>query len=316
MINFFFSNPDITVGAKLLELLFLLMGFVCFFTGVKNLTDKENKANIGTGVFWIALSIVLAFGRWIPNMINGILVLLMTLPAILRQVKPGKSKPVDPTYSEAWSKKLGMTIFIPALSIGTFALLFALFTKLGALVGVGFGVIVAIVVLLLMNRDNKLPTFFNDARRMLDIVGPLSMLPMLLASLGAIFTKAGVGDVIAKYVGMIIPEGNINIGIIVFAIAMPLFTMVMGNAFAAITVITVGIGAPFVLSLGANPTIIGMLALTCGYCGTLMTPMAANFNIVPVALLDMKDRFGVIKRQWIPALFILAFQIVYMLLFK
>ncbi len=316
MLTFFFSDPKITIAAKLLELLFILMGFVCFFTGIKNLTDKENKANIGTGVFWIALSIVLAFGRWIPNLINGILVLLMTLPAILRQVKPGKSKPVDPAYSEAWSKKLGMSIFIPALSIGTFALLFALFTKLGALVGVGFGVIVAIVVLMLMNRENKLPTFFNDARRMLDIVGPLSMLPMLLASLGAIFTKAGVGDVIAKYVGMIIPEGNINIGIIVFAIAMPLFTMVMGNAFAAITVITVGIGAPFVLSLGANPTIIGMLALTCGYCGTLMTPMAANFNIVPVALLDMKDRFGVIKRQWIPALFILAFQIVYMLLFK
>jgi uncharacterized membrane protein len=316
MITFFFSDPKITIAAKLLELLFFLMGFVCFFTGIKNLTDKENKANIGTGVFWVALSIVLAFGRWIPNLINGILVLVMTLPAILRQVKPGKSIPVDPAYSEAWSKKFNMAIFIPALSIGIFALLFAIFTKLGALVGIGFGVIVAIVTLMVMNHDNKVPTFFNDARRMLDIVGPLSMLPMLLASLGAIFTKAGVGDVIAKYVGMVIPQGNVNIGIVVFAIAMALFTMVMGNAFAAITVITVGIGAPFVLALGANPVVIGMLALTCGYCGTLCTPMAANFNIVPVALLDMKDRFGVIKRQYIPAMFILAFQIVYMLLFK
>ena len=317
MITFFFSDPKIALGAKLLELLFILMGFVCFFTGIKNLTDKENKANIGTGVFWIALSIVLAFGRWIPNLINGILVLIMTLPAILRQVKPGQSKPVDPAYSDAWSKKFNMAIFIPALSIGIFALIFAIFLpKLGALVGIGFGVIVAIVTLMLMNHDNKVPTFFNDTRRMLDIVGPLSMLPMLLASLGAIFTKAGVGDVIAKYVGMIIPQGNVNIGIVVFAIAMALFTMIMGNAFAAITVITVGIGAPFVLALGANPVVIGMLALTCGYCGTLCTPMAANFNIVPVALLDMKDRFGVIKRQYIPAMFILAFQIVFMLLFK
>ncbi|MEA4812273.1 MAG: DUF979 domain-containing protein [Anaerolineaceae bacterium] len=316
MINFFFTDPKITLAAKLLEILFFLMGFICFYTGLKNLTDKENKANIGTGIFWIALAIVLAFGRWIPNWINGILVLVMTLPAILRQVKPGKSKPVDPAYSEAWSKKLNMAIFIPSLSIGIFALIFAIFTKLGALVGVGVGVIVAIIILMVMNRDNKLPTFFNDARRMLDTVGPLSMLPMLLASLGAIFTKAGVGDVIAQYVGMIIPKGNINLGIIVFAIAMPLFTIIMGNAFAAITVITVGIGAPFVLALGANPTVIGMLALTCGYCGTLCTPMAANFNIVPVALLDMKDRFGVIKRQWIPAIFILVFQIVYMLLFK
>ena len=41
----------------------------------------------------------------------------------------------------------------------------------------------------------------------------------------------------------------------------------MGNAFAAITVMTVGIGAPFVLAYGADPAAIGILALTCGYCG-------------------------------------------------
>jgi len=137
-----------------------------------------------------------------------------------------------------------------------------------------------------------------------------------LASLGAIFTKAGVGEVIAEYVGKIIPEGNVTVGLIVFAIAMPLFTIIMGNAFAAITVITVGIGYPFVLQHISNPVAIGMLALTCGYCGTLCTPMAANFNIVPVALLEMKDRFGVIKKQWLPAIIILIFQIVYMFIIK
>ena len=81
------------------------------------------------------------------------------------------------------------------------------------------------------------------------------------------------------------------------------------NAFAAITVMTVGIGAPFVLSLGADPAIVGSLALTCGYCGTLITPMAANFNIVPVAILEMRDEYGVIKRQIVPALIMLVFQI-------
>ena len=95
-----------------------------------------------------------------------------------------------------------------------------------------------------------------------------------------------------------------------------LFTMIMGNAFAAITVMTVGVGAPFVLAYGANPVIIGMVALTCGYCGTLCTPMAANFNVVPVAMLDMKDRFGVIKNQVVVALILLVFQIGYMIVFK
>jgi uncharacterized membrane protein len=114
----------------------------------------------------------------------------------------------------------------------------------------------------------------------------------------------------------VIPKGNVNLGIIVFAIGMMLFTMIMGNAFAAITVMTVGIGAPFVLAYGADPVLIGMVALTCGYCGTLCTPMAANFNIVPVAMLEMKDRFGVIKNQAVLAVIFLVFQICYMILFK
>ena len=34
-----------------------------------------------------------------------------------------------------------------------------------------------------------------------------------------------------------------------------------------------------------------------GYCGTLMTPMAANFNIVPAALLELDDPYAVIRAQ-------------------
>lgn len=48
---------------------------------------------------------------------------------------------------------------------------------------------------------------------------------------------------------------------------------------------------------GANPAIAGALAMTAGYCGTLLTPMAGNFNALPVALLEMKSEYGVIKRQ-------------------
>ncbi|MBB5504555.1 putative membrane protein [Paraburkholderia sp. JPY681] len=36
--------------------------------------------------------------------------------------------------------------------------------------------------------------------------------------------------------------------------------------------------------------------------GTLITPMAANFDIVPAALLELKERNGVIKTQWPTAL--------------
>jgi len=37
--------------------------------------------------------------------------------------------------------------------------------------------------------------------------------------------------------------------------------------------------------------------MLAGFCGTLMTPMAANFNLVPAALLDLRDRHAVIRAQ-------------------
>ena len=312
----FFLNADITLGEKLLEVIYIVIGLITLYTGIKNITDKDNPSRIGTGIFWCALGVVLSFGRFIPPVFNGILIIIMTIPAILRKVKIGKQSAPSEEQTKKLYEKNGMKIFLPALSIGIFAIIFAMFTTLGALVGVGVGIAVSIIILMLFSRDNTPRVFLNDSERLLSTVGPLSMLPMLLASLGAIFTAAGVGDVIAKMVGTVIPKGNVNVGIIVFAIGMMLFTIIMGNGYAAITVMTVGIGAPFVLAYGADPVVIGMVALTCGYCGTLCTPMAANFNVVPVAMLDMKDRFGVIKNQVVLALIFIVFQIGYMIMFK
>jgi len=309
-------NAEIALGSKLLEVIYIVIGLITLYTGIKNAKDKDNPSRLGTATFWCSLGIVLAFGRWIPTIGNGVLIITMTIPSILQKVKIGKQ--YNPTQDETKTayNKIGMKIFAPALSIGVFAIIFAIFTKLGALVGVGAGILVSIILLIIFSPDNKPKVFLRDSERLLSTVGPLCMLPMLLASLGAIFTAAGVGDVIASLVGNIIPDGNVNVGIIVYALGMMVFTMIMGNAFAAITVMTVGIGAPFVLAYGADPVVIGMIALTSGYCGTLCTPMAANFNIVPVAMLDMKDRMGVIKNQVVPALILITFQIVYMIMLK
>ncbi len=313
----FFTSTEFTTGQKLLEVIFIVMGLITIYTGIKNASDKENPSRLGTAIFWCTLGVVLAFGRWIPPMVDGVLIFVMTVPAIMHKVKIGSTNEPSEGAVQAIFEKVGMKIFLPALSIGMFAIIFAIaLPQLGALVGVGFGILISILLLMVFNKENKPVVFLQDSERLLSQVGPLSMLPMLLASLGAIFTASGVGEVIAGLIGKVIPAGNVNLGIIVFAIAMALFTIIMGNGFAAITVITVGVGAPFVLAYGADPTLIGMIALPCGYCGTLCTPMAANFNIVPVAMLDMKDRFGVIKNQVLPAVLLLAFMITYMILFK
>ena len=93
---------------------------------------------------------------------------------------------------------------------------------------------------------------------------------------------------------------------------MVLFTAIMGNGFAAFSVITVGIGIPFVFAQGGDPVICSALALTAGFCGTLLTPMAANFNMLPVALLDIEDKNSVIKAQAPLAIVLLIIHIVLM----
>jgi uncharacterized membrane protein len=57
---------------------------------------------------------------------------------------------------------------------------------------------------------------------------------------------------------------------------------------------------------------VGMLS---GYCGTLLTPMAANFNIVPVALLDLPNERSVIAVQFPTGLLLLAANIAIMYVF-
>ena len=316
MSNLKFIQVGDSFNAIGLNVVWVIIGLITIY-GIKNLLDKENPSRVGTAVFWCSFGIVCGFGSWLPAKVSGVLVLIMCLPPIFKKVKIGKTDNPTKEHTEQQFKKIGMKIFVPAFSVAECSLFFALFSNMSSMVAITVGVIVAMILLMAFDaKQNKPAVFLNDSERFLGITGPLSMLPQLLGCLGGVFTAAGVGDVIAQLVEKIVPKGNVNIGIIVYAIGMVLFTMIMGNAFAAITVMTVGIGAPFVLAYGANPVVIGMLALTCGYCGTLLTPMAANFNILPVAILNMKDRWGAIKNQVLVAIFMLVFQICYMIVLK
>ena len=317
MSNLKFIQVGDSFNAIGLNVVWVIIGLITIYAGIKNLLDKENPSRVGTAVFRCSFGIVCGFGSWLPAKVSGVLVLIMCLPPIFKKVKIGKTDNPTKEHTEQQFKKIGMKIFVPAFSVAVCSLFFALFSNMSSMVAITVGVIVAMVLLMAFDtKQNKPAVFLNDSERFLGITGPLSMLPQLLGCLGGVFTAAGVGDVIAQLVEKIVPKGNVNIGIIVYAIGMVLFTMIMGNAFAAITVMTVGIGAPFVLAYGANPVVIGMLALTCGYCGTLLTPMAANFNILPVAILNMKDRWGAIKNQVLVAIFMLVFQICYMIVLK
>ena len=316
MIDMKFLQVPAMFNTVMLDVVWIIVGLIAFYAGIKNLLDKENPSRIGTAIFWCSFGVVTALGSWLPPKVSGALVIVMCMPAIFKKVKVGRVNAPTKEYTKAQYSKIGMKIFVPALTVAVMSLFFALFSNVSSMVGITIGVVISMVLLMVYSRDNKPKVFLDDSERFLSLMGPLCMLPQLLGCLGGVFTAAGVGDVVAGLVGNVVPEGNVNLGIVVYAIGMMLFTMIMGNAYAAITVMTVGIGGPFVLAYGANPVVIGMLALTCGFCGTLCTPMAANFNIVPVAILDMKDRWGVIKNQVLVAIIMITIQICFMIAFK
>ena len=64
--------------------------------------------------------------------------------------------------------------------------------------------------------------------------------------------------------------------------------------------------------IGVDAAMVGIITLTAGSSGTLITPMAANFNIVPTALLNMRDPYGVIKFQLPVALTLWSLHVVLM----
>ena len=297
------------------EIIYALCGLISISTAIRGL--KNEKAKIGTFLFWLILGVIFIAGKFIPYKVTGALLLVLGAITVTGQLKPGKFDTVSPEFKIAQSEKFKNKIFIPALLIGVSAFLILQFkigkTSIPSAIGIGGGAIIALMAAFGIIKPDLKETN-EDTVKLIMQTGAASLLPQLLAALGAVFTAAGVGKVIAGGISSVIPSGNIVIGVVIYAVGMALFTMIMGNAFAAFSVITVGIGIPFVIAHGGNPVVIGALGMTAGYCGTLMTPMAANFNIVPASVLEIKDKYKVIKTQIPIALTLLAVHIILMLM--
>lgn len=235
-------------------------------------------------------------GKFLPNIASGLLVVLLGVISLFRQFEVSKFAAFDQEKLEKDAKKYGNKIFIPVLSLAVVSVVLAFFIPLSSKSAIGVAAIVGIILAMLI-FGSKPKHVIEESDRMVQTMGTSGILPQLLAALGAIFTIAGVGNVISQMIGGFVPEGNRLAGVTAYVLGMVVFTIIMGNGFAAFTVITAGVGLPFVIAQGADPAIAGALALTAGYCGTLLTPMAANFNVLPASLLEMKNPYGVIKEQ-------------------
>lgn len=295
----------------ILEIFYILIGLQFFYTAYRALNSKDKMKSVGTAAFWTILGILFIVGPYIPNAINGILVLMMGILTLFKQVTIKNIIDVTDKEVEDGSHKYGNKLFIPAVVLAVVAVVVSNWTPLGGAIGLGISSIIGLVTAVLIIKP-KLSFALYDSDRLTQQVGTTGILPQFLAALGVLFTVSGVGEVISKGISSFLPEGNHLLGVTAYILGMVLFTMLMGNAFAAFTVITASIALPFVISQGGDPIIAGALAMTGGFCGTLLTPMAANFNTLPVALLEMKQEFGVIKAQAPIALILIVVHIILM----
>ncbi|MDB5472085.1 MAG: putative rane protein [Caulobacter sp.] len=293
--------------------------------------DRGNPKRWGNLAFWGLLAVSFLFGSYIGDLANGVLVLALAGLAGFSALGPGKPNTTTPEERRESAARLGAKLFIPALVIplvtlvGTFA--FKAWTvgdahvvdpKQATLVSLILGILCGLVLAVALIRPR--PTVpAQEGRRLLDAVGWAALLPQTLAALGAVFAAAGVGQIIGAFAGASLPDSGpagAILAVVAYTFGMAIFTIIMGNAFAAFPVMTAGIGLPLIVgTFHGDPVVMAAVGMLSGFCGTLMTPMAANFNIVPAALLELTDRYGVIRAQIPTALILLIANTVLMYVF-
>jgi uncharacterized membrane protein len=300
------------------EWLYWLVGLVFVVMAVQMAADRTNPRRWTSAAFWGLLGLTFPYatgvanatagtGSWtLPAAPLGVAVLALIVLAGFNFLGKGVPDTTTTEQREASAARLGSRIFIPALTIPLVAIVCAslldtsgLFeTGKATLLGLGVGCVVALVVGMLVTGEKKLSVPIHSGRSMLEAMGSALLLPQLLAVLGSIFALAGVGTQVGKIMNDVLPANSKYLAVIAYCLGMFLFTVIMGNAFAAFPVMTAAIGWPVLVEQmhGNAPAVlaIGMLA---GFSGTLCTPMAANFNIVPATLLELKDQYGPIKAQ-------------------
>jgi len=305
-----------------LHWLYTLAGAMFAAFALLSALDRSNAKRLGNAAFWGLMALSLLGGDMIGDFGNGLLVLGLAGLAGFGFI--GRSEPATTSASEreAWSQRLGNALFLPALIIPATALVGTLlynYTPAGdfgwieekreTYVFLGLGVLLALLAIFAWLRPPAIAPL-QEGRRLIDAIGWAAVLPQMLAALGVLFAAAGVGTIIGELTQAVIPKGSVFATVVVFAVGMALFTMIMGNAFAAFPVMAAAIGVPLLIQgYGGDPAVIGAVGMLAGFCGTLMTPMAANFNLVPAALLELKDQYGVIRAQIPTALPMLAINI-------
>jgi uncharacterized membrane protein len=308
-----------------LSAVYLLAGLLFAAFAVLSAGDRANAKRLGNALFWGLVAASFLFGDRIGDLGNGVLVLGLGLLAGFGLLGRGQPATTSPDERRALSDRFGARLFVPALTLplvvglGVFLIKHVqvggqplLDPKQVTLISLALAAVASVGVALVLLRQPALAPL-QEGRRLMDTVGWAALLPQMLAALGAVFALAGVGELIGQLVTAWIPLDTRLAAVAVYCLGMAAFTIIMGNAFAAFPVLTAGVGLPILINrFGGDPAVVCSIGMLSGFCGTLMTPLAANFNLVPPALLELPDRYSVIKAQIPTALPVLLVNVVLM----
>jgi uncharacterized membrane protein len=311
-----------------LEHLFIVAGAFVTLLGGRIALDATHPKRWGSALFWILLGLCLIAGRRVPADVIGYAVLGMTLLAATKRVAP-------PQFAEREEgelvrraerlrgKLLWPLLLVPVVAIGGGFSLSKLewagvpvaTSAQASQIALGLAGLLGLALAFGVTRERRPVAAVDEGGRLLQLISWTLILPQMLAALGGIFARAGVGDEVAKLVATVLPVQHPAVAVVAYCAGMTAFTVMMGNAFAAFPVMTLGVGLPFIVRAhGGDPAVMGTLGMLSGYCGTLLTPMAANFNLVPVRLLELRSDTAVIRAQVPFAAAIWIFNVVVMYL--
>ena len=290
--------------------LYLLVGAILAITAAMTLADQQHTKRTSSALFWGLYALVFLIGDLLPATWVGVGVIAMALIAGFGGVGLGHHAERKLADYQASARRLGNRLFLPALTIPVVAVIgtvllskfkigdqFLLDPKNNTLVSLGLGCVLALGLACWLTRETPVQAM-RESRRLTDSLGWALVLPQMLGMLGLVFSDAGVGKAVAHVSTTYINMDLRIIAVAVYVLGMALFTVIMGNGFAAFPVMTGGVGVPVLVGIyHANPAVMAAIGMFSGYCGTLMTPMAANFNIVPAALLELPDKNAVIRAQ-------------------
>jgi uncharacterized membrane protein len=306
-----------------IEYFYWLLGILLALTALMSFCDRSNPRRWTTGLFWALYAMVYLFGERMAPSSAGLAMIVMALLAGFGGVRSGKPDVPPENMRRASAARLGHRLFVPALVLPVVTMagatllkdvrigeLLVLDEKYLTLASLGCAAVIAMGAACWLTRSTPLQAG-REGRRLLDAMSWAIVLPHMLAVLGLLFSEAGVGKAVAQVTTSYIGLDSKLVAVSVYCVGMALFTIVMGNGFAAFPVMAGGVGVPVLVGkFGGNPSVMAAIGMFSAYCGTLMTPMAANFNIIPTALLDLADRNAVIKAQVGTALPLLGANIV------